>query len=572
MSAMPEPTAPTPDAPKMQPTPLPELDAMLGRLDAAKRKWVETKPAERAELLRRCMQSTLSVAERWAETACRIKGYTPGSNGHGEEFLAGTLPTMRNLRLFAEALEAGGQPSLPKISQRPDGQWVARTFPQSLMDSAMLGGVTCDVWIEPGKAPTQGRIYRDKASGKPSEGGVCVVLGAGNQSSIPPMDVLYKLVVDDEVCILKMNPVNEGLGPIIAMALAPLIEAGFLEICYGGIEQGRHLTDHPLVTSIHITGSAAAHDAIVWGPGAEGEARKASGTKRIDKQITSELGCVSPVLVVPGPWTDKEIDYQARQIASMLVYNCGFNCNGARIIALAKGWDLKDKLISKIEEKLAQNPTRTAYYPTAKPIWDRFAEKYPSSKKLGATREGALPWTVIEGIGLEKGEYALENEPWCGIFSIAELDATDAVTFIERAVPFANDRCWGTLSVNVLVHPKSEEALGDRMDKAIAELRYGGIGINCWTGLNYGLVNATWGAFPGHPPEDIQSGAGVVHNGLLLDHPQKSVVRAPFVASPTPAWFTDHRNNVALGRRLTQFEAAPSWFGLPGVAIAAFRG
>ena len=31
--------------------------------------------------------------------------------------------------------------------------------------------------------------------------------------------------------------------------------------------------------------------------------------------ITSELGCVTPRLVVPGPWSDKEITHHARQLA-----------------------------------------------------------------------------------------------------------------------------------------------------------------------------------------------------------------------------------------------------------------
>jgi len=124
----------------------------------------------------------------------------------------------------------------------------------------------------------------------------------------------------------------------------------------------------------------------------------------------------------------------------------------------------------------------------------------------------------------------------------------------------------------MLIDPKTEKALGASFEQAIADLRYGGIAINCWSGLNYGLVNATWGAFPGHPLDDIESGQGVVHNGLLVDHPQKSVVRAPFVMAPTPAWFTDHRNNLAVGKIMTQFELSPSWFKLPGVVLNAMKG
>ncbi|MCO4772478.1 MAG: NAD-dependent aldehyde dehydrogenase, partial [Deltaproteobacteria bacterium] len=222
MSAFPAPP------PAMPATPIADLDTRLARLAEGRPKWVALSAAERAKLLRRCMETTLAVADQWADTACQIKGYAPGSNGNGEEYLGGTLAVMRNLRLFAEALEAGGQPKLPKTWQRPDGQWVARTFPQSMLDGALFTGVTCDVWIEPGKEPTQGAIYRGNAG----DGGISVVLGAGNQSSIPPMDVLYKLVVDNEVCILKMNPVNEQVGPHIQAGLQPLVDAGFLEVVY----------------------------------------------------------------------------------------------------------------------------------------------------------------------------------------------------------------------------------------------------------------------------------------------------------------------------------------------------
>lgn len=561
-----------PDPPTVTPTATEELDRMLRELEDRRMAWVRLSPAERASLLRRCMKTTLAVADRWAAVSSRIKGYAEGSNGHGEEYLAGTLPVMRNLRLFAEALEAGGLPKLPRLSRSKSGQWVARVFPQSGLDGLMMGGVTCDIWIQPDKTPTQGAIYRRKASGDIGDGGVCVVLGAGNQSSIPPMDVLYKLVVDDEVCILKMNPVNEQLGPIIAEALSPLIEGGFLQMAYGGIEQGKHLTDHELVTSIHITGSARAHDAIIWGPGEEGDKNKAAGTPRLDKAITSELGCVSPVLVVPGDWSDGDLDYHARQVASMLAYNCGFNCNGARLIVMAKGWQHRERFEALVKDKLSQIPTRHAYYPNAQATWERFTQKYPKSSQLGVATDGRLPWTVLEGVEAKDDEYALQNEPWCGIFSFVDLDATSAEDFIDQAVPFANDKCWGTLSINVLVHPKTEAQLGDRFEQAIADLRYGAIAINCWSGLNYGLVNATWGAFPGHPLDDVRSGQGVVHNGLLLDHPEKSVVRAPFTMKPTPAWFTDHKNNLALGKALTAFEHKPSALKLPKVIFAALKG
>ncbi len=553
-------------------TSIASLDRKIERLAAHQAAWVALSAAGRAALLRQCIAALVPEADAWANTGRTLKGYAANSSGHGEEYLAGTLAVMRNLRLFAEALEAGGQPPLPKVWQRDDGQWVARVFPQGALDKTLFAGITVDIWVEPGKEATQGQIYRDKRAGRGGKGGVSVVLGAGNQSSIPAMDVLYKLVVDDEVCILKMNPVNEAIGPHIERAFSPLVDAGFLEVCYGGIEQGKHLTDHASVTSIHITGSASAHDAIIWGPGEEGAANKAAATPRINKHITSELGCVSPVLVVPGEWSEAELDYQARHVAAMLTYNCGFNCNGSRLIVLASGWAQKDRFKALVAEKLAATPTRKAYYPNAQRTWDTFTGHY-AHRKLGSSEgEGVLPWTLLDGVGIEAGEFALENEPWVGIMSFVEVEATGAVDYLDTAVTFANERCWGTLTVNILIDPRSEKAASAQLDAAIAALRYGTVAVNCWSGLGYGIVNATWGAFPGHPLDDIQSGQGVVHNGLLLDHPQKSVIKAPFIMKPTPAWFTDHKNNLALGRLMTQFEAAPSWLKVPKVALTAMKG
>ena len=53
-----------------------------------------------------------------------------------------------------------------------------------------------------------------------------MVLGGGNVNSIPPTDCIYKMFVEGNVCILKMNPVNEWVGPFLEQALAPLIAHG----------------------------------------------------------------------------------------------------------------------------------------------------------------------------------------------------------------------------------------------------------------------------------------------------------------------------------------------------------
>ena len=63
-----------------------------------------------------------------------------------------------------------------------------------------------------------------------------------------------------------------------------------------------------------------------------------------------------------------------------------------------------------------------------------------------------------------------------------------AAEFLKEAVRFCNDDLWGTLSCMVLIDAKTQKANSEAFEQAIAELRYGGIAVNCWAGLIYRLV------------------------------------------------------------------------------------
>jgi len=450
---------------------------------------------------------------------------------------------------------------------------VVRVFPTDKWDGLLFSGFTGETWIEPGKPASQGAIYRDKAAGNAGTGAVSLVLGAGNVSSIGPMDALHKLFVEDEVVVLKTNPVNAYLGPIWERALAPLISANVLAIVNGGADLGKYLCQHPEVDTIHITGSDRTHDAIVWGTDpADVARRKAAGEPLNTRPVTSELGCVTPLLIVPGPWSDADIDFQARHVAGMVAHNGSFNCNACKVLLLPGGWDKRDAFVAKVREHLAMTPPRKAYYPGAKDRYAGFMSAYPNAIALSEEGPDTVPWTVIPNVKAEKGEYALTTEAFCGVLAEVDLDAADAETYLEKAVAFANDSIWGTLSCMIFVHPKTEKAHAEAVDKAIADLRYGGVGVNTWAGVIYGFVSTTWGAFPGHGPEDIVSGRGVVHNTYLLDHPQKSVVRAPFRINPKPVWFADHKNLFGVAEAATAMEVRPSFFKFLGLVRQALSG
>jgi Aldehyde dehydrogenase family len=552
--------------PIVTPTSEAQADVAIARLVDRKDAWVAVSMGDRITCLHHCLTDVRAVAAAWVEAACAAKGLEPALAG--EEWLSGPVATLANLRLLLQTLESNGQPPPIAVKPRSNGQLVAQVLPITLMERLLWLGYRGEVWMQPDQPATQGRVYRQKLD----RGQVALVLGAGNIASIGPMDALYKLFAEDQVVLLKLNPVNEYLGPFLEQGLRSLIQAGWLQIVYGGADLGAYLCHHPQVQTVHITGSHHTHDAIVWGSTAAEQAeRKANQQPKLTKPITSELGCVTPVLVVPGQWSQADLLFQARQVASAVVHNASFNCAAAKVLVTAQGWSQREEFLQQVQHQLAQTPPRPAYYPGAQRRYQAFLDRYPQAQVLGSWTETIVPWTVIPDLPPED-EYAFSTEAFCGVLAQVSLAATTVEEFLPQAVTFANQQVWGSLSCTLLVDPKTQRQWAKELEGAIADLRYGSIGINVWSGVLYSLTSLTWGAFPGQSLEDIGSGRGVVHNAYLFDHPQKSVLYAPFRIFPTPLWFADHRNLTPVAQHFADLQVAPSWSKFLAVVMAGLKG
>jgi hypothetical protein len=576
-------TVAVPPPPALPATSRAAMDAIVASLQGRKRAWTEVSIAQRIVLLEELTRTFLAVADRWAAASSEAEGIEPGSPSSGEEALVGPYFVLRNLRLLRTSLrdlEAHGRPRIPgSVRTRPDGQVVARVFPFDIWDQIFYPGVTAEVWMEPdvtpeGLAETQAVAYR----ATPRRGAVALVLGAGNVSSIGPMDALYKLFVEDQVVLFKTHPANVYLGPLLEEGFRPLVERGFFRVVYGGADEGAYLCAHPGVDEIHITGSDKTYDAIVYGAGDEGRERKRRDEPLITKRFTAELGNVSPVIVVPGPagsWSASDLAYQAENLATMLTNNAGFNCNAARVVVQHASSPQREPLLAALRESLKKIPTRKAWYPGAASRYDAFLAAHPEAERFGERSGDHLPWALIPGVPAERrNDICFTTEAFCGVFSEAPLQAGSVPEYIDRAVAFCNETLWGTLNVTLLVHPAS---LGDpevkaAVERAVASLRYGTVSLNHWAAAGFGLVVTPWGAFPGHPRTDIQSGSGIVHNTLMFDRVQKSVVRAPFQVWPKPIWFASHRTAPKITPKLVRFEADPSFGKLAGILPLAMRG
>lgn len=66
-------------------------------------------------------------------------------------------------------------------------------------------------------------------------------------------------------------------------------------------------------------------------PTATGARSQRTGEPKCKKEVTAELGNVTPYIIVPGPWSDDDIAYHASNVAAGLVNNNGHNCLAAEV-------------------------------------------------------------------------------------------------------------------------------------------------------------------------------------------------------------------------------------------------
>lgn len=562
-----------------------EYQQAVSDLEGHKDAWARTTVAERMKVVQAMKNALMTVAEDWALTAARHKLIPEGSPLVGEEWISGPYAVMAALNgLMTTFSQIEGKAFVDLLPMRRvvTGQTAIQVMPHNLWERLLFSGVKAEIWMKEGISENAIKAHAAVAYDVPiaeRKGKVALVLGAGNINSIPPLDVFQKVFLENQVTVLKMNPVNEYLTDFLKVALGPLIERSALRILRGGAEEGAWLTAHPLIEELHITGAASTHDAIVWGPGEEGARNKAAGTPKTTKRFTSELGAVCPTIIVPGPWSAADLQFQAEHVATQKLHNSGFNCVACQMLIMPKTWDKAGLFMDSLRAVLGMS-TRPAYYPGAH---DRLAVFEGSTKRHHKVHRGKAPAVIINEHADD--EYFRTHEIFGPALSVKEIEGEDAEAYLVAAIDWANDHLFGTLGANIIIHPKTIKQIGRiRFEELIADLRYGTIAINAWTGVGFLVTTCPWGAFPGHTLDDVQSGIGTAHNTFMLDETERVVVEQPwrpfprglvsgqFSLLPRPPWFITHERQDTVGKLLTEFQYKPSWFKLPKIFYHAILG
>ncbi|MDQ1548014.1 MAG: hypothetical protein QOH69_2918, partial [Actinomycetota bacterium] len=268
---------------------------------------------------------------------------------------------------------------------------------------------------------------------------------------------------------------------------------------------------------------------------------------------------------------------QAEHVATQRLHNGGYNCIAGQIVVLSSDWDQRDAFVAELRAALDRAPLRDPWYPGSDDRVSAAAKSHPTAERHANNTR------LLVEIAAEDDASTIETtEYFSPVLGVVELPGT-GLDFLTRAVETVNTDFLGTLGANVLIDPATRKRLGAGFMDEIANLRYGTVAINTWTGFGYLTAGAPWGGVPGATLTDVQSGIGVVHNALLIDSPERSVAYGPFrpfprsiaggeaALFPKPPWFVTARSAQTTGKRLVNYAKKPSWLRMPAVFGSAFR-
>ena len=558
-----------------------DVSAALDRLAAGSTRLVSSDPGFRADLARRTALAIADAADAWAAAAVAMKG-GGGDAVLAQEIATGPLGTMRLALLHARAWLDVAREGVPRAASAPrllhagkpvEGKSLVAidVLPAAgprgtLHDGTIYSG--CSVTVrchDPGGLEAFARSWRREAADRPREGGVAVVLGAGNVTGLGAADVLAQVFEHGRGALLKLHPVQASLAEPLGRALAPLAAEGLVAIVAGGPETARAAIAAPAATHVHLTGGRGAFDAIVWG----GPVPAAAGARpRLEKPVTCELGNVTPWFVVPGRYSPAALAFQADQIAASIVNNGSFNCIATKLVVTARAWPQREEFLAMVRRRLASLPARTAWYPGSTAAWEE-----ASGRKAPA--DGTLPWVLAEGVDPGR-DPRVERECFVPVACEAALEGADVATYCRRAAEVVH-RLPGSLAASVTLPAGLSAAERHAAENLVDHLPFGVVAVNCWSAIAYAVGNVPWGGFPGATLADPRSGIGFVHDPLLLPLVHNSILRGPLLPSLRPAWFPWHGSGAALARGVVDLyrrraEGREGWTTLLGMLPAVIRG
>ena len=525
-----------------------DIDRFITTLRTKSKEFNSISNVQLASMLEETISNIKEVSFFWA-TICSDNKGTTKTPAEGEEWLGGPFASVLATQYYIKSLTNDDDLTEKKFNSEQNSY---KVFPNNFIERITFPFIDAKVIFNKSMSFDDINKYRGFSKRYDIDPSITLVLGAGNFSSIPYLDVLYHLITRKSVILLKLNPVNEYLKPVFEKVFQNFIERGYIIVTTGNIDESKYMATHPGINHIHLTGSDKTFEDIVYGRELTEKERKSKSLSKINnKPITSELGNVTPIIIHPGKWSTSDIKYQARKIVTAKLNNNGFNCIAAQVVVLPDGWGQTETLIKYVKHYMSKAKERKAYYPESIERLEKL------EKDKGYERVNALscvtPHLTREIKAYSKFEI---DEVWSSTIYFKKIEYTSVEDFAKKAIDYCNDELWGNLGVSVIIKDHDRKFNKHITNLYVDKLNYGTVAVNEWAAIGYIIPQLPWGGFPGNRDNDIQSGQSVVHNSMLFESPLKGVVNTKFRISRIidPPWFVTNKKAKRLFKNLTYYQ------------------
>ncbi len=480
-------------------------------------------PLDTVAALRRSVEAN---AEDWVAASLVAKGWQHLPHAHAEEWASGPLPVARFLVRLQQFVDREATQVAPEPGRTADGDTV--------LAAHRLRGIGDRLTLQPYR--TTVHVARDQEHRRVvADGKRALVLGAGNVTATPILDVLEHTVARGRAVVCKLAPPHATLLPVFERALAPLVQAGRLVFCTGDGELGQRLAHHPDIDAIHLTGATSTWRTL------RDDASLAA------KERTAEVGCCSPVLVLPGVWSQRELRAAAESLAAYVAMNGGATCVAPRVLLTAAAWPQRDAFLRHVRAALAALPARVPFHPGVRAAFAAASMQEPTA--------AALAPTLCAGRSLHDAPFLCGREWFAPVANEWTLPGDSLTQWLDAATDFVRAHCFGALSAYVFAPASELQRDQATIDRAVHRLPHGTIATNTWTGLGYGLGNTPWGVREGTASD---CGVGFARN--LDGWPVvRTLVQAPLPAWPRSPWLPSHAHGTAALRALTRLTLRPTF-------------
>jgi acyl-CoA reductase-like NAD-dependent aldehyde dehydrogenase len=512
--------------------------------------WAATSALERLHLLEQVRENMKTYAGELAAADAKMKNDLMGEAlfSHDASMVATVVPMANTVTASIELYEALVKGEMLKpisVVKVQDGLYDVHVFPQHAKDR-MMNADRKDV------IRVKGEPKQVSPLDKPA--GIIAVSGAGNYSS--SLEMVKAIFWENCAVVHKPHRLNEATDRVWEKIFQPLVDVGALSFC--DASDGRALTQDPRLSKIYFTGGTSTAQAIM---------------NATDTELISECGGNNPCIIVPGdrPWSAKEIEHQAVQIATMAKLNGGAVCGRPQTIVTSKHWPQRKEFLAALKTAISkETPAAGTYYPGSDAVAAAFKEHHSDAetfKPEGGTYKHA-DFLVITGVA-EDG-YAVTHEAFCQILDEVPLDVpANAAAFLPKAVEFCNTKLLGTLGSCILIDEDTKKAHRAVLDQAVTDMEYGGIAINTMPPFIFLSPYLTWGG--NEEGKAFVSGHGNFGNLLNYENVEKSIIEADFM-SAGHMMNTNKSAFDTLSRNMARFSLAPTWINLTRLMAGAVTG